>query len=256
MRILFLLTALILTSIPYTSSALVTAESYSGDSRIKVIRYNPYEVFKYKGYVLYQTLVQFEEDESIQTISIGDSETWKIVPSGNRLFIKPLSQDADTNMAVVTDKRVYNFELSADSADSPNDGEIIFALHFDYSEDEISTDTEFKIQKRKKKEEIPDLTLEPHRYNQNYSISGAQTISPIRIFDDGEFTYFEFANRNAIVPAFFMVDSYGEESIINYRTLGNYIVVERVTSQFTLRNGKEVACVFNETMPLPKLPEE
>ena len=33
---------------------------------------------------------------------------------------------------------------------------------------------------------------------------------------------------------------------------GSYLVVERVTSQFTLRSGEEVACVFNETRPMRK----
>jgi type IV secretion system protein VirB9 len=66
------------------------------------------------------------------------------------------------------------------------------------------------------------------------------------------FTYFKFKTKNAEVPAFFMVDSDGNEALVNYRVSGEYIVIERVTSQYTLRNGTDVVCVFNESMPLEK----
>ena len=49
-----------------------------------------------------------------------------------------------------------------------------------------------------------------------------------------------------MVPAFFMVDSRGEESLVNYRTVGDYIVIERVANRFTLRHGADIVCVFNE----------
>lgn len=73
-------------------------------------------------------------------------------------------------------------------------------------------------------------------------------------FDDGEFTYFQFKDINASLPAFFKVDSERRESIINYRTVGDYVVVERVAQMFTLRNGNDVVCVFNDANPLTLLP--
>jgi type IV secretion system protein VirB9 len=94
------------------------------------------------------------------------------------------------------------------------------------------------------------------KYNQRYKISGTQRISPIRIFDDGEFTYFQFKDINADIPAFFRVDSEGKEAIVNYRTVGDYVVVERVTSQFTLRDGRDIVCVFNEASPLELVPKD
>jgi len=45
----------------------------------------------------------------------------------------------------------------------------------------------------------------------------------------------------------------GNEALINFRSEEGYIVVEMVTSQFTLRYGDQIACVFNESMPLPKV---
>ena len=37
-----------------------------------------------------------------------------INPLGNRLFIKPTEQDATTNMTLITNKRIYLFELHAE----------------------------------------------------------------------------------------------------------------------------------------------
>ena len=68
----------------------------------------------------------------------------------------------------------------------------------------------------------------------------------------------EFREKNSEIPAIFQVDPFGSELIVNYRVSGNYIVIERVASQYTLRYGKNVTCVFNEfdpfeviTNPLP-----
>ena len=94
----------------------------------------------------------------------------------------------------------------------------------------------------------PDLA-DPKRYNFSYTISGeAFDIEPIRIFDDGEFTFFKFRDINAEIPAIFLVDSQGREALINYRITDDYVVVERVTNRFTLRHGEDVICVFNEKM--------
>ena len=34
------------------------------------------------------------------------------------------------------------------------------------------------------------------KYNFNYTISGDDSIAPIKVFDDGVFTYFEFKDKN------------------------------------------------------------
>ena len=56
---------------------------------------------------------------------------------------------------------------------------------------------------------------------------------------------FQFSNKNAEIPAIFNVDADGFESLVNYRVSGDYIIVERVGAQFTLRNGSEIVCVYN-----------
>ena len=43
------------------------------------------------------------------------------------------------------------------------------------------------------------------------------------------------------------MDKKGNEAIVNYQVVDNYIVLEMVASQLTLRYGEEIACVFNES---------
>jgi hypothetical protein len=68
------------------------------------------------------------------------------------------------------------------------------------------------------------------------------------VFDNDEFTYFQFAKKNAEVPAIFTVDASGYESLVNFRSVGSYIIVERVSPQFTLRSGKDIVCVYNTSL--------
>ena len=55
--------------------------------------------------------VQFGDDEAITDIAIGDEQAWKVAKRGNHLFIKPQAQKADTNITVLTTRRVYQFAL-------------------------------------------------------------------------------------------------------------------------------------------------
>lgn len=224
------------------NAAFATRESrpIQIDHRVRTMVYQPDEVYKFLGHYGYQSSIEFAKDESILTISMGDSTAWMLNPSGNRLFLKPLEQDATTNMTLITNKRVYLFELHARETADIDDKDMIFILRFIYNGvggNDLGTYIDSVP--------VPDLS-EPGRYNFSYTISGDEDIAPVRIFDDGEFTYFEFRGTNTEVPAFFLVDKNGNESIVNYRTRGNYIVLERVAPKLTLRHGSSIVCVFNE----------
>lgn len=220
------------------------ARPLATDPRIKVIMYSPNEVFKFTGFLGYQSNIEFAEDEEIQTISIGNSVSWNLVPSNNRLFIKPLDPDATTNMTLITNKRTYLFEMHSEETENIADKHLTFSLRFVYP----GEDAEISASNADLSP-LPDIENDPDQYNFRYSIRGSDFVAPIRIFDDGRFTYFEFRDKNAEVPAFFSVDAQGNESIINYRTRGDYIIVERVSSRFTLRHGGDVVCVYNDAMP-------
>lgn len=230
--------------LPMTAAATRDTRAIGTDSRIHVVMYSPDEVFKFTGHYTYQSSIIFAPDEEIQTVSMGDSTPWLITPAGNRMFLKPVEQDAQTNMTVLTNKRSYLFELHAREAESIDDPQLIWVLRFIYPTESTSL---------ARLDPAPDPKQEGmENFNFNYTLRGSNVIAPIKIYDDGEFTYFQFRNKNAEIPAFYMVDAANNESIVNYRTRGDFIVVERVSSRFTLRQGTEVVCIYNEAMPQPR----
>ena len=95
------------------------------DSRIRTVVYNPRDVIRITGHYGYQTLVQFANYEEIKNISIGDSLAWQVVrpkEQHNLLFVKPIENNAQTNLTVVTilpsqtgngtiEQRIYNLSL-------------------------------------------------------------------------------------------------------------------------------------------------
>lgn len=252
--IVFTLFALCLVS--NNAFALRESRPLPVDPRMRIVTYDPNDVIKFTGHYEYQSSIVFGDGETIRTISMGTTNSWQIVPSGNRIFLKPIEFDATTNMTVITNKRIYHFELHAREVDPElgiNDDQLVFVMTFRYP-------TEFDTDSGSSSGAVmffggnniePDLS-EPEKYNFNYTVSGSDLITPIRVFDDGEFTYMQFPRKSGEIPAVFHVLSDGTESIVNYRIQGSYLVVERVTSQFTLRSGEEVACIFNETRPLKK----
>jgi type IV secretion system protein VirB9 len=218
----------------------------AADSRLKVINYSPNEVFKFTGYYSVQSSIKFGEGEEILNISMGDSTSWQLAPSKNILFLKPMEKDATTNMTLITTNRTYFFELYAEEVDDLRDPNVIFSLKFLYPGEEDEDNIKNYITQS---DSGPDLT-QPENYNFNYSISGDSSVAPVKIFDDGEFTYMQFRDKNAVMPAFFAVDEHLKESILNYRLTpdAKYVVIERVVPKLTIRHGNKIVCVFNESM--------
>ena len=217
----------------------------SVDSRIRVLVYSPDDVFKFVGYYGYQASIELGKGEEVVSISMGDTTSWQIVPSGNRIFIKPMEQDATTNMTLITNKRTYFFELYAEEAQDIRDPDMVFNVRFLYPD---SDEEEGGLRKFTVDMQGPDLE-HPEKYNFNYSISGHEDIAPIKIFDDGEFTYLQFRDKNAEMPAVFAVDDTLRESMVNYRLSAgttNIIVVEQVFKKLSVRLDKKIACIFNE----------
>jgi type IV secretion system protein VirB9 len=230
----------------YALTAMASASQmprYLGtEKKFRSYVYNPNEVYRYMGHYTYQGFIEFEEGEAVNTISMGDPSLWLFEHLGNRLFLKPVGEDhSETNMTVITNKRVYHFELYAKEAKGISDKDLIFVAKFSYPDEKDKNIVSFPRVTPSDEPDMRDLSS----YNFNYQFTGDQTIAPIKVFDNGEFTYFQFTAKNAEVPAIFAVDAQGFESLINFRSAGSYIIVERVSAQFTLRNGSDIVCIYN-----------
>lgn len=243
------------------------------DSRVRVIDYNRMDVVKLSTFYGVSTHVQFADDESIKDVAVGDDQAWNIVPRGNHLFIKPKARRADTNVTVITDKRVYNFALmvaprSTKDETAWRDPNLVYGLAFRYPEEEAAKLAE-KIAKKEKEAELKrrwdtvkskfskvtkegaldfvDQDVTPiEQQNYDYWMAGSDEISPTAARDDGRFTYLAFSN-NRDMPAVYSVNSSGKEALINTHVEGNTIIVHRVVPSLKLRKGDAVVCIRNNS---------
>lgn len=238
-----IITILVILTATSQTHAIRESRPIATDSRIRIMVYSPDDVFKYTGYYGYQASIELAKDEEVVNISMGDTTAWQIVPNGHRIFIKPIEDDATTNMTLITNKRTYFFELYAEEADDIRDPDMVFTIRFIYPDEE----DEDAIRVYSSKASGPDLTT-PEKYNFNYAISGHEDIAPIKVFDDGEFTYLQFRAINSSMPAIFAVDDELRESMVNSRLDAdtNTVVVEQVFKKLSVKIDRKIVCIFNE----------
>jgi len=249
----FLLTTAIALTLASPVMAGKTPRPGSADARVKTITYHDTDVYRLTAHYGFSTVIEFNPSENIETISLGDSAAWQTIKPGrgNLLFIKPLEQNASTNMTVITNERIYTFELTAKSAQSHRSKHLSFRIKFIYPE---LIDMELaNIGKSKNNgfnpKKFKPTSVAPENWNLKYSYSGSKSLRPVRAFDDGIFTYLQFS-KTGKTPAVFSVDKDGNESIVNYSMRGKYLVVESLSRQFTLRDGDYVTCIFNDDFPV------
>lgn len=244
-----LLTFVILLFFNLDALAIRESRPTPTDHRIRVMVYNPNDVFKFTGYYGYQATIELGNGEEVISVSMGDTTSWQIVPAGSRIFIKPVEQDATTNMTLITNKRTYFFELYAQETTDIRDPEMVFNVKFLYPDEQEEDHVKLFSSNAATGLSEPDLA-HPEKFNFYYSISGNEEVAPIKIFDDGEFTYMQFRDKNMEIPAIFAVDEDLRESMVNFKldpSNSNLIIIEQVFQKLTLRSGKKIACVFNET---------
>lgn len=249
-----ILTALLLSSMmvpSYQAAAAKVPRAGIVDARIKTLPYRDNEVYQLTGHYGYSTVIEFAEGENIETISIGDSESWQIhkPKRGNLLLIKPLEEDARTNMTVVTNERIYSFEMNAYLSSSPRSSDLNYRIRFSYPESQDMALSNLASEHSTKDQNTHNsLPVQIETLNFDYAYAGEEGLRPIRAFDDGKFTYFQFP-EHARTPAIFSVDEDGNEALINYSHEGPYIVVESLQKQFTFRDGTLSTCIFNRAYP-------
>lgn len=218
---------------PVQAQMLQVPISGAVDPRVRTVTFTEDAVVSLRGHYGYQMSVEFGADERIENVSIGDSLAWQVTPNrrADTLFLKPIEFDAATNMSVITTKRRYTFQLSAEDPSGPGDPNIIYRVKFIFPPEVLTTSPETK----------PATIVAT---NTAYTVSGSPKNVPARIYDDGTSTYFEWAPGTA-TPAVFAVVPDGGESVVNFIMRGNTMVVERLSPFFLLRNGGEQTLVSN-----------
>jgi len=82
--------------------------------------------------------------------------------------------------------------------------------------------------------------------NADYWFCGRRELKPTAASDDGVHTYLTFSPR-AELPAVFLRNEDGSESLVNFTVRGGDLIVHRVARQLVLRRGRLVACIVNQS---------
>jgi type IV secretion system protein VirB9 len=226
-----------------TAFAAQTPASGRLDPRVTSVVYQPNNVVRVFATYGISTMIIFDEDEKFETVALGDTESWDVVPTdkGNILFVKPKAKQVTTNMNVVTTKRIYYLELN-DYA--PEDGKKVFGIRFVYPEKDLNASLRKEAEARAAN---PNMAgIDKANVNIDYSFSGDGRLKPSMVFDDGKKTFFKFG---ATVPAIFAVNADFSETLRNFRREGEHIVVDGTATQYTLRDGNQWTCIFNLRKP-------
>ena len=209
-----------------------------GDPRIKEFMYDPNAIVGIRGQLGYELTIEFGADERIENVSIGDSLSWQVTPNrkATLLFLKPMSKANPTSMTVVTTERIYSFLLSATESKNA-DPSTLLRLRFLYPAPPAAADLS-------PPPPPPPPPPKPEDFNFDYELKGQKNIHPVRVFDDGAVTYFQFDSRNA-APAVFVIGADGKEEMANTRIAGDYTIADFIAETFILRYGKTQAEVKN-----------
>ena len=238
------LAILILTSLFSTfADAKTIPRARTEDRRIREVWFSETQVVEIPTSFGISTTIEFG-NETIKTAVTGDSIGWQVIPQGNRLFIKPAEKAQaglmGTNLTVITDKRNYYLHLYIQPRTNP-----VFIVRYRYDKPPAPP-TAATVEASNDNDTTPTPSSRVKKYrNYNYKMSGAKSIKINRVFDDGEFTYFEFDPRQPL-PAIYAINRRGNDELVNVRTEGKYTVVEKVARGFTLRDGNLHKCVKNE----------
>lgn len=245
----------------------------AGDGRIKSVVYDENNVVAIYSYPGIATHIEFAPGESILDIASGFSDGWEFKDARNNLYLKPRTLPPnktggvepiaptpgawDTNVIVTTNVRVYSFELhligKRDSgARLARDDRMAFRVKFLYPADEAAraqaaADAELARQRMEHRAAVR---------NTNYTMQigkRSESIAPTQAYDDGLFTYLKFPN-NREIPAVFVVDESGNESLVNVHVRDDVVVIQRVAKRLSLRLGKQVVAVFNEAFDVDGVP--
>ena len=241
MRSICAVAALALLTLAVDSNADALPRRGDTDPRIRTAMYNPNEVYRLSGFVGYHVDLEFEPDESFVGISAGDPEALTYSAHDNVLTLRPKAPTAQMNLTVTTTKRRYYFDYTIYSR-TPNrfGDEVMYAVRFSYP-----PAVEGALTPAEQVERDLAAALSARGRNFDYWFCGKKAIKPVAASDDGVHTRLTFGARGEL-PAIFVRNNDGSESLLNFSIDDGDVVIHRVAARFILRRGKLTGCVVNK----------
>ena len=203
-----------------SAGAQVRPVPFGPDPHLQRLDYAPDRVFAIEAVPGYQITISLAPDERIETVALGDAIAWQVTASkgGNSLYVKAVRAGEPTNMTVVTNVRRYAFELTATRNSASN---VAYAISFQYPRP-------------------VNVPSGPERTVGMYTMHGDKTLWPDRISDDGRHIFIEWA-EDVDLPAVYIVDGQGRETLPNGMMRDGRLVIDTVVKRLVFRVDRHVA---------------
>lgn len=191
------------------------------DVRVRDVFYNPTDVIRVDTNLRVNTAIELGPGEKVNQVLLGDSESYEVQVLSNRstISVKPVIAHARTNMTIYTNQHAISFYLTEGRSKYPT-----YRVVVDFP-----------------KAKAPARKVDSGIRDTGYEYSGKANFRPIRVWNDGRNTFFEF--RNATRPSIFAVNPEAYEISVNTVSRGNIVRVAGVQSEYSLRIGEETVCI-------------
>src|SRR5215831_14425371 len=238
LAVLLAVHTLLLVHVALADSAALTASGQ--DSRVRVAISAEDAIYQLEGFVGYQIDLQFEPGETFVGLGAGDLRGIRFAAQGNHLFLKPRSAGVDTNLTVLTTRRSYQFVYRTSvRRPDPALGDVIYALRFTYVASADTVPAANRVERRLVEAAVA------RRHNTAYGYRGSPALKPESAWDDGVQTRLRFA-AGGEMPAIFLRNDDGSESLVNSTIESDEVIVHRVARQLVARRGRLRGCIVNK----------
>ena len=191
------------------------------DARVRHVTFNPTDVIRIDTHLRVNTSIELGPGERINQVLIGDSASYEVEVLSNRntISIKPVEARAATNLTIFTNRRAVAFYL---------------------------TEGRSRTQSFRVVVNFPaGRQLAAGGRDTGYQFAGSGAIRPMRVWNDGRSTFFEF--RPGVRPSIFGLNAQGYEITQNSQTQGAVVRVTGVRDAYTIRMGDDHICITRET---------
>ena len=187
----------------------------------------------------------------IDSFVLGDELGFKVEELSNldnALAITPKLIGIDSSLTVFTnDKKIHTFYIYSTNYKSSKDPDLVVYI----DDDNAKNQTQAEKQKEEEKyliikDGIAELKVKKDEIYDNYLQKALQRNKALlaeEIFNDKQYTYFKYdKERMPQIPSVFVVID-GQDSPIQSRVIGNYLIAETTAKKFTIRLGNSYVCV-------------
>mgnify|MGYP000448126038 CR=1 FL=1 len=207
---------------PYAEGALYRL--YAAPERVSVIALQPGE-----------TIIAASAGDTVRWI-IGDTVSGAGETLRARLLIKPIADDLETNLVIITDRRAYHLDLIS----TPET--YMASVSWRYPHEELAALSNRNAAAQESEDRVVDAGVDLADLRFRYGVDGDEPPwRPVRVFDDGSKVYIQFPARldQGEAPPLFVVRRDGEAALVNYRVRGRYYIVDRLFQAAELRLGHD-----------------